>query len=277
MYYVRSSWLDVKSQIYKGENLIIAKLAANKNKQFYVFDSNIKIIFPVHSTTKGKIERAVQWANAIAKDKRHGYDNRLETRWGQNGDYACSSFVIVAYEQAGVPVYSNGARVTADMFEAFIKSGFKDVTSEVNFKTCEGMKRGDILCTPGKHTEMFIGKKRLIGARGNAYGDSPENNKAGDQTGGEIVKSEYYNFPWTYCLRYVGFEKTTKVQCGSFKDKTNANNLKHIIKNKTKINTYVSKIGKWYVVRTGVMTLAEAKKKQNILKQYNFDAILVEK
>lgn len=204
MYYVRSAWLDIKSQIYKGNSLIDAKQAANKNKQFYVFNDKGQILYPVHNDPKAKIERAVLWTNAIAKDKRHGYDNRFETRWGQNGDYACSSLIIMAYEQAGVPVYTNGARVTSNMRDVFLKTGFKDVTSEVNFKTCEGMERGDVLCKPGSHTELYIGKKRLIGARGNATSGKAENGKSGDQTGGEIIKSNYYNLPWTYCLRYVG-------------------------------------------------------------------------
>ena len=47
-----------------------------------------------------KIEKAVTWALAIANDNTHGYDQQY--RWGP--DYDCSSLIISAWQQAGVPV-----------------------------------------------------------------------------------------------------------------------------------------------------------------------------
>lgn len=274
VYYVRSSLLDTGSQTYKGADLAKAKAAAKKNKQLYVFDQNGKIIYPVHTGVKAMIERAVLWANAVQADKRHGYDNREGYRWGQHGDYACSSFVITAYDQSGVPVKANGANVTADMYKAFIAAGFEDVTAKVNFLTCAGMVRGDILLTPGRHTEMYIGTKRVIGARGNAYSDNPEHGKPGDQ-GGEIVKSSYYNFPWKFCLRYVGQKKDSKVQAGSFEVKDNADKRKADIKAKTGTAMTVSRSGKWYVVRSKAMTKDAAKDLQAKLKKAGFEAIII--
>lgn len=258
MYYVRSNWADTGSQTYKGISFEKAKEACKKSKQLYVYNSRGVILYPVHSGEKARIERAVLWANAVAKDKRHGYDNRHGYRWGEHGDYACSSLVITAYQNAGVPVKDKGATVTADMRDAFIKAGFADVTSKVNFTTCAGMVRGDVLITPGKHTEIYIGSKRLIGARGNATGDGPENGKAGDQTGGEIVKSGYYNYPWAICLRYVGLPKNTRIQCGSFKQRPNAEKLVENLRRKFDCNAKVEKVDEWYVVRTPKLTREDA-------------------
>lgn len=47
-----------------------------------------------------KTEKAVTWAIEIANDPAHGYDQ--DNRWGP--DYDCSSLVISAWQQAGVPV-----------------------------------------------------------------------------------------------------------------------------------------------------------------------------
>ena len=52
-----------------------------------------------------KIEKAVTWALAIANDNTHGYDQQY--RWGP--DYDCSSLIISAWQQAGVPVKTKGA------------------------------------------------------------------------------------------------------------------------------------------------------------------------
>lgn len=274
MYYVRSSWIDINSQVMATTDLGRAKAAAKKNKQLYVFNAMGRIEWPIHKTVKARIERAVQWENAVAKDPRHGYDNTETGRWAQNGDYACSTLQITAYQQAGVPVKDKGATVTANMRDIFIRCGFEDVTAHVNFQTCQGMQRGDVLLAPGKHTEMYIGSKRLIGARGNAYGPGPEHGKPGDQ-GGEIVKGEYYNFPWTYCLRYVGLPKTHKVQAGSFSHKDNAVNLRKAVRAKTGTAMTVTKSGAWYVVRSEAMTKDEATALQTKLKAAGFNVVLV--
>ena len=63
-----------------------------------------------------KTESAVQWAINIANDNRHGYSQA--NRWG-NPDYDCSSLVISAWQQAGVPVKSNGATYTGNMYNVF--------------------------------------------------------------------------------------------------------------------------------------------------------------
>lgn len=162
-----------------------------------------------------KVETAVKWFEGIANDNSHGYDQL--NRWGPN--YDCSSAVITAYEQAGVKVKTAGATYTGNMYNVFIKCGFKDVTKSVNLKTGSGLKRGDILLNHANHTAMFIGSGRVVQAsineRGGIYGG-----KTGDQTGAEIGFAKYYNYPWDVVLRYPETTTTTTTTTTSTKTYT---------------------------------------------------------
>lgn len=143
-----------------------------------------------------KIDKAVAWAVSIANDNTHGYDQG--DRWGP--DYDCSSLVIQAYHIAGVPVKEHGASYTGDMCAAFIKAGFADVTKQVNTKTGNGLKKGDVLWRSG-HTEMMCSATQRVGAHssetGGKYGSE------GDQTGREI-DIRNYGGTWTRVLRLPG-------------------------------------------------------------------------
>lgn len=146
-----------------------------------------------------KIEDAVRWAVDIANDDSHGYD--WDSRWGP--DYDCSSLLIQAWENAGVPVKSNGAINTKNMYDVFTACGFLDVSSSVNMITGDGVQRGDILLNYENHTAMSIGNGQVVQASIN------ENNEVtggqpGDQTGQEIWITDYYNCPWNCVLRYPG-------------------------------------------------------------------------
>lgn len=143
-----------------------------------------------------KIDSAVAWAVAIANDEDHGYDQG--NRWGP--DYDCSSLVISAYEQAGIPVKSKyGAGWTGNMVKAFKKAGFCEVTSQINLKTGSGLKKGDVLWRTG-HTEMMISKTKRVGAHSNEN-LSTTGGQVGDQTGKEIdVRT--YSGTWEKVLRY---------------------------------------------------------------------------
>lgn len=150
----------------------------------------------------GKVETAAKFMETIAKDDSYGYDQLK--RWG-NPDYDCSSLVISAYEQAGIKVKSAGATYTGNMYTAFIKCGFKDVSSSISYGVGAGLKRGDVLLNKQHHTAMYLGNGKLAEAAGNEkggiYGGTP-----GDQTGKEIRIQNYYNYPWDVILRYP--EKT---------------------------------------------------------------------
>ena len=157
----------------------------------------------------GVITTAVAWALAIAEDNTHGYDQT--NRWGP--DYDCSSLVIEAYERAGVPVKTNGASYTGNMVNVFLSSGFIDVTNSVNLRTGTGLKMGDIVWVNG-HVEMVSRKGYLVGASINENGNVT-GGQSGDQTGAEIRERTYYNYPWTFALRYVESVENSEIVKGN--------------------------------------------------------------
>ena len=136
---------------------------------------------------------------STANNPLHGYDQKY--RWGERGDYDCSSAVIMAWDMAGVPVRSAGASYTGNMYSAFKKCGFVDVTKMVNRKTGKGLMRGDVLLNRKSHTAMYIGEGKIaqasINEKGTTSGGTP-----GDQTGKEFLIRTYYNYPWDYVLRF---------------------------------------------------------------------------
>lgn len=153
------------------------------------------------STVQDRINKAINWMEETAKDDRHGYCQ--DHRWGTDGDYDCSSAVITAWEQAGVPVKTKGATYTGNMLSVFTANGFQDVTALVNRSTGAGLVRGDVLLNTVHHTAMYCGDGKEVEAsineKGTAHGGKP-----GDQTGKEFLIRAYRNYPWTNVLRYTG-------------------------------------------------------------------------
>ena len=145
-------------------------------------------------------EKAVSWAIKTANDNSHGYSQA--DRWGP--DYDCSSFVITAYEQAGVPVKSKGATYTGDMWNAFTACGFVDVTTQVGLSSGYAIEAGDVLLNYAAHTCLAIGDGKVANCRTNEG-----NAQAGDQSGNEIRIQNYWNYPWNAVLRYKGSYQPT--------------------------------------------------------------------
>ena len=147
--------------------------------------------------------KAVDWMVDLCEDDSHGYDQIY--RWGEKGDFDCSSAVITAYQTAGVPVKEKGATYTGNMREVFLANGFEDVTSDVNLVTGAGMIPGDVLLNEVHHTAMYIGDgqeaEASINEKGTATGGQP-----GDQTKREVLIRSYRDFPWDCVLRYTGHE-----------------------------------------------------------------------
>lgn len=148
-----------------------------------------------------KTEKAIRQMETWAKDDSHGYDQ--DYRWNEKGDFDCSSAVIQAWQNAGVPVKSSGATYTGDMKNVFLRNGFKDITADVNVKTSAGLKRGDVLLNEAHHVAMYCGNGKEVEAsineKGTAHGGKP-----GDQTGKEFLIRSYRNYPWNCVLRYRG-------------------------------------------------------------------------
>ena len=142
-------------------------------------------------------EKAVEWAVNIANSNAHGYDQA--SRWGP--DYDCSSLIISAYKQAGVPLTCT---YTGNMRSNMLANGFRDATGSVLLTRGDGLKVGDVLLNERYHTAMYIGGGQIVHAAGNEKGGAV-GGMTGDQTGGEIcVRSYYYSTscPWEYVLRY---------------------------------------------------------------------------
>lgn len=203
----------------------INKQPANKRGQWYVVEKGImNVIWPVLATRAQRIEKAVQWAKAVAADGRHGYicsgeltTSGLDTKWGRwglNGDYSCSTVVEMAYELAGITnlrsickqykyTISIGKGRTAigysskNMHKALNVSGqFINVTAQWKAakKTKSFLEPGDILIQNGRgHAVMYIGDGKIVEATMNEVGREYASARAGDQTGREIRVSAYRN------------------------------------------------------------------------------------
>lgn len=151
------------------------------------------------------VEKAISQMIEWAEDDSHGYDQ--SNRWGPN--YDCSSAVIQAWQNAGVPVKSKGATYTGNMYSVFISCGFKDVTSLVNIVDGTGLQRGDVLLNHVHHTVMYCGNSQLVQASINEFGGTT-GGQSGDQTGREFYIRSYYNYPWNAVLRYVGSNESNE-------------------------------------------------------------------
>lgn len=154
-----------------------------------------------------KTEQAISQMEAWANDNSHGYDQIY--RWGQYGDYDCSSSVIQAWENAGVPVKTMGATYTGNMYSIFTKCGFKDVTGYVNLATGSGLIRGDVLLNHVNHVAMYCGNGYEVEASINEFGGAT-GGQPGDQTGYEFLIRPYRNYPWNVVLRYEDSEPETE-------------------------------------------------------------------
>lgn len=150
-----------------------------------------------------RLDAAVKWQLQIANNPAHGYDQIH--RWGPNFD--CSSFIIQAWENAGVPVKTDGATYTGNMRKVFLRNGFI-LAPNVNLQTVTGLVRGDILLSEtGKHVATYLGSGRIVHASLNEKG-TITGGVSGDQNGREIYERNYYNHPWTHVLRYVAGTST---------------------------------------------------------------------
>lgn len=145
------------------------------------------------------IEKAIAQMETWAQDNSHGYDQA--NRWGP--DYDCSSAVIQAWQNAGVPVKSKGATYTGNMYSVFKSCGFEDVTASVDISAGTGLQRGDVLLNHVNHTAMYCGNGQIVQASINEFGKTT-GGQIGDQTGREFYICGYYNYPWDVVLRYNG-------------------------------------------------------------------------
>lgn len=167
-----------------------------------------------------KSELAIRQMEDWALDDSHGYDQQF--RWGERGDYDCSAAVIRAWELAGVPVETNQATYTGNIYPVFTSLGFEDVTSQVDLATGAGLKRSDVMLNCRDHVAMYCGDGREVEASINENGDVV-GGQPGDQTGFEFLIRSYRNYPWDCVLRFKEeVDETLEIQIGDkmykFKD-----------------------------------------------------------
>ena len=262
-YRVRESWANAASQTGAFHDLALAKAEADRTG-LNVYDGSGKKIYPDDSSV---IDKACSWAVEIADDNSHGYNNGS---WGP--EYSCISLVMSAYTQAGVNV---GKCNIDKMPDKLIKAGFTDVTSEVDFKTGAGLKKGDVLWLIREdkhgHTELYLGDRQMVGAR------EDQDGKAGDSSGNEISVIAYQNMGWQKALRFATKEEETKeyiVQVGMFEKKSNAQKKANQLKAKGFDCIVKADLSQWRA-QAGVFKLeANAKKLVKQLKNAGFDAIV---
>lgn len=144
------------------------------------------------------VEDAVLWAIATANDDTHGYSQA--NRWG-NPDYDCASFVICAYRSVGFSL-SNAVHC-GNMKQPFIDEGFEWIPkSKIDLSNSKSLKRGDILLNTSRHTEIYIGNNKMVGAHEGTI-DDYDIKDPGDSTGKEICPVTYSNNSnWEGILRY---------------------------------------------------------------------------
>ena len=139
------------------------------------------------------IEKALNWAVAIANDDSHGYSQTNR----QGPDYDCSSLVVNALKYAGIN--TGGASYTGNLKSELTQHGFTWIPwNQIN--NVSNLQRGDILLYRGSnsgHTEFYLGNSQNVGAHG-TY-NHPEQ---GDQTGKEISVGAYWYDNWNGVLRY---------------------------------------------------------------------------
>jgi cell wall-associated NlpC family hydrolase len=170
---------------------IIATINANNLKQYDTGGTGGQT-----DEDSKKVESAVQWMIDIANDDTHGYDQ--DNRWSP--DYDCSSFVISGYEQAGIPLKTNGATYTGDLKEVALNTGFKEVDWG---NDPSKLVRGDIILNYVHHVCCYIGDGKIVQASINELGTA-HGGQTGDQTGKEIYIRDYYVYSsgWDCVLRY---------------------------------------------------------------------------
>lgn len=131
------------------------------------------------------IEVAVSYAEGIAADDSHGYDQ--PGRMGQ--DFDCSSLVGRSLVHAGFDYPAGFSPSTREMKKYLEAIGF------TWHNGLGGVKRGDILWKSG-HTAFAISPSRIVEACINERGGISGGRK-GDQTGNEIRTTNINNYNWS--------------------------------------------------------------------------------
>ncbi len=214
-----------------GVNLADQKNSADNSNLIY------KKTFAAENSVEEipSIEKAVRFAEEIAKNPVHGYSQGAENATANNPytgsregalperernsvwtpDFDCSSLVYWSLEEGGFPIIEqwqynneefwvryNGEQYTGDAdtvwMDLEVLGGWKKYSwNEIK----NNLRRGDILCSLG-HIAFYIGNGQTVEARGvnNPRGGEY---RTGDQ-GGEIDTYQAQGRNWVEVYRYMG-------------------------------------------------------------------------
>lgn len=138
----------------------------------------------------------VDFAVDVAKDDTRGYSQ--VRRWPDEGtDFDCASLMYESADEAGYKVKRGWPRYTGTMLADFTAAGFEALRFDGNL---DDLEPGDIMLNVEKHTEMYIGNGKFVGAHSSETGGI--DGKPGDQTGNEISVVNAYipSYGWDYVL-----------------------------------------------------------------------------
>lgn len=154
--YLKSNWTVEQAEIlviYAASNYRVSLL----NRNYQVLEQCVERQCP--SPEIAPIN-AANWAMRIANDQRHGYNQ--DTRSG-GIDYDCSSLVMSAYINAGVPRLELWP--TSGMISNLENNGFLIIGSSIdgNSISIDNLSVGDILLRDN-HTEIYVGNGYTVSA-----------------------------------------------------------------------------------------------------------------
>ncbi len=158
---------------------------------------------------KSTINQATQCMVNIANDDSHGYNSQVGHRWGEDGDFCCSTLNEYCWDLAGVKVRRGQSDASNQaMVDRYLSRGFVEITynEDINLKTGKGLEKGDVLILLNQHVAQYVGDGKIVEATANELGGGGANGGGGtpgDQTGGEIAVNSYRG-GWDVVLRYEG-------------------------------------------------------------------------
>lgn len=185
-----SSYFGDHREGYVRRNAHAWRLDEDDYTAEWLLADNDGVLSPDESDYSRLVNSYVSRIVAYALDDTHGYDQTF--RWGEKGDYDCSSLVITCLREAGLA--TGGATYTGNMRDSLTGLDFVWIENPTE------LQRGDILLNETYHTGIYLGGGLLANASGNENGEAT-GGEPGDQTGREIWVRPYYDYPWDGVLR----------------------------------------------------------------------------
>lgn len=197
-----------------------------------------------------KVEQMCLNMIELCTNPKHGYDQT--NRWGP--DYDCSSAIITAARNAGLPTGS--ASYTGNMRSHFTANGWKWLTD------VSQRKRGDIILNEANHVILYLGNNQAawfaINEKGTITGG-----QTGDQTGRESLVGNYYTYSkgWNGILRYDENTSTSTSPGSNSSGNNSSSNTSYSVG-----STYTTQVSNLNVRSSAGVTSKNRKSKSQLTK-----------